>query len=200
MHGKKDSACNGLCDQYMHGHWLHDLCNLKWPEKSRRNLISLPVLPPPPLPLEDSSLSQTIPVHSFFCSHCKIWLLPWWRRPCSAVYLFRNSDTGSTQKISVVLLWLAVWELECVGFGVLIACCCERRWSCGARSLCPKQRLTSRTSLASTYHSLRHHRDETQNWRTVDPTPGMQFSEKCSQRPVFHSHWTDIYKQHRRTS
>lgn len=136
----------------------------------------------------------------FFCSHCKIWLLPWWRRPCSAVYLFRNSVTGSVQKISVVLLWLAVWELECVGFGVLIACCCERRWSCGARSLCPKQRLTSRTSLASTYHSLRHHRGETQNWQTVDPTPEMQFSEKCSQSPVFHSHCTAIYKQHRRTT
>lgn len=35
MDGKKDSACNGLCDQYMHGHWLHDLCNLKWPDRKK---------------------------------------------------------------------------------------------------------------------------------------------------------------------
>lgn len=88
--------------------------NLRWPDsKKREKLDLLPLLHHLLLllflPLEDSSLLQ-IP----FCNHCKIWLLSWRRRPCSAVYLFWKSDPGSVQNISIGLLWLAAWSLECL--------------------------------------------------------------------------------------
>lgn len=85
------------------------------------------------------------------------------RRPSSAVYLLWESQSPWVSSTSgpLLLLWLAVWALECVGLCVLIGHRCETVF----HLLLPGSRLTSGTSFTTPdIVDLGGRRGETQRW------------------------------------